>query len=195
MDEADLAEQMTRAASGDENAVRRLLERFEPEVRMVVRGSLPRALRSEFDSTDFVQSVWESVFTGKRPDLSRFESARHFQAFLAGVARNKVKQAHRHRRTLKFDIGREEPLYVRKGNEDVPRDVPAPNASPSQETQAGDRLAQILRGRTAEERRMVDLRLMGLTYAEIARQLNRHESSVRRVIDDIRRRMEVRQWE
>ena len=34
-----------------------------------------------------------------------------------------------------------------------------------------------------------------LTYAEIAERLNIHENAVRRVIDDIRRRMEARRWQ
>jgi RNA polymerase sigma-70 factor (ECF subfamily) len=196
MDDGDLAERMAKAAGGDENAVRELLLHFEPEVRMVVRGKLPRSLRSQFDSTDFVQSVWESVFTKDGPELARFTNARHFLGFLAGVARNKVFEEHRRRtRTKKYNLSREEPLYVRRGNRVVPRDVPASDPSPSQETQAGDRLSQLLKGLTPEERQIVLLRRRNLTYAEIGEALNRHESAVRRVIDDIRRRMEDRDWQ
>ncbi len=195
MDDADLAERMARAKAGDEAAVFELIERFEDEVRMVVRGRLPRAMRSQFDSMDFVQAVWKSVFTGERPDPERFNNRQHFLAYLAGVARNKVFEEHRRRTTHKYDIARQEPLFVRRGDREFPRDVPATDPSPSQDAQARDRLDQILEGRTPQERQVVDLRRSGLTYDEIAEQLGLHESAVRRIVASIRQCLEARKWE
>ena len=88
MDDMDLADRLNRAKAGDEAALRDLLKRFETEVRMVVRHRLPRTMRSQYDSMDFVQAVWQSVFTGEGIDLKRFENPRHLLAYLAGVARN-----------------------------------------------------------------------------------------------------------
>ena len=196
MDDTDLAERMARAAEGDEAALRDLLRHCEPEVRMVVRHRLPKALRSQFDSADFVQAVWESVFTREGPDLARFTSARHFLAFLSGVARNKVFEEHRRRtRTQKYNIGREEPLYVRRGNRVVARDLPGNDPSPSQEAQAGDQLSRLLRGHPEAVRQMVELRRKGLTFEEIAARLGCHEGAVRRVIDGLARRLEGRHWQ
>jgi RNA polymerase sigma-70 factor (ECF subfamily) len=196
MDDADLAERLATASKGDEAAIQDLLRHFEPEVRLMVRGKLPKALRSRFDSADFVQSIWGDVFTQEGPDLARFTSARHFLGFLAGVARNKVFEEHRRQtRTRKYDLAREEPLYVRRGNRVVPREVAGNDPTPSQETQAVDRLDQLLAGLSTEERQMVLLRRRGLTFAEIGARLGRHESAVRRVIEDIRQRMEARRWQ
>lgn len=196
MNDLDLTSRMARANAGDEDAVRDLLRLFEGEVRMVVRGRLPRTLRSQFDSMDFVQAVWQSVLTKRGPDLSRFENAGHFLAFLSGVARNKVYEEHRRQtRTRKYDLGREEPLYVRRGSREVPRDLAANDPTPSQDAQAGDRLAQLMEGRSETERQMIDLRRDGLTYEEIAARLGVTESVVRRAIDAIRQRMEARRWQ
>jgi RNA polymerase sigma-70 factor (ECF subfamily) len=196
MDSVDLADLIARAKAGDEIAVGDLLRRFEGEVRMVVRGRLPRALRSQFDSMDFVQAVWTSVLTKDGPDLARFDNSRHLMGYLAGVARNKVFEEHRRRtQTHKYDLKREEPLYVRRGNREIPREVPAPDPSPSQDAQAQDRLAQLLRGRSALERQVVELRRSGLTYDEIAGRLGIHESAVRRIVDGIRQRLEARKWQ
>lgn len=192
MDDTDLAERLRRAKAGDEAALRELLKRFEDEVRMVVRHRLPRALRSQFDSMDFVQAVWQSVFTGEGIDLERFENPRHLLAYLLGVAKNKVYEEHRKRTSQKYNIARQEPLFVRRGNREVPREVPANDPSPSQDAQAGDRLAQILHGRSAQERQVVDLRRHGLTYDEIATQLGLHESAVRRIVTSIRACLEDR---
>ena len=81
-----------------------------------------------------------------------------------------------------------------KGDRDVPREVTATDPSPSQDAQTDDRLAQILEGRTAEERQVVELRRDGLTYEEIAARLGVHESAVRRLITSIRDRLEARKW-
>jgi RNA polymerase sigma-70 factor (ECF subfamily) len=194
MNDVNLAELIDRARAGDEGAVGDLLRWFEPEVRMVVRGKLPRALRAQFDSMDLVQSVWKSVLTEGANDLPRFESPRHFMGFLAGVVRNKVYEKHRRRSTRKYDVAREEPLYVRKGNREVPREVAGADPSPSQDAQARDRLAQMLEGLSPLGRQMVLLRRTGRTFEEIAEELGVHESRVRRVMDSLRERLEARGW-
>ncbi len=192
MDDTDLAERFHRAKGGDEVALRELLKLFEGEVRMVVRHRLPRVMRSQYDSMDFVQAVWQSVYTGEGIDLGRFENPRHLLAYLVGVAKNKVFEEHRRRTSQKYNIARQEPLFVRRGNREVPRDVPGTDPSPSQDAQAGDRLAQILKGRSPLERQVVDLRRLGLTYDQIAEQLSLHEGAVRRIVTSIRERLEDR---
>ena len=195
MDDLDFAALIEKARLGDEAAFAALLGRFEPEIRTMVRIRLPRILRNQLDSMDIVQAVWTSVFTGNPNDVARFTDAGQFRGFLAGVARNKVYEEYRRRtRTKKFELGREERLYVRKGERDVPLDVVASDPTPSEKLQADDRLDQLTRGRTPEEVRVVELRRQGMTYDEIAQRLGIGERTVRRVIESIRERMEAREW-
>ena len=195
MDDDDLAGLIERVKAGDADAIRDLIHRFEGDVRTIVRVRLPQSLRSQFDSMDFVQAVWQSVLTKDGKDLGRFTNARHFRGFLAGVARNKVFEEHRRRtRTRKYSLIREEPLYVRRGDRELPREVPAPDPTPSQDAQAQDRLAQLVAGRSAQEAEVVELRRRGLTFDEIAAQTGLSERAVRRIIEAIRQRMEARQW-
>lgn len=194
MDRSDLVDRVTRAKAGDPVAIRELLLSYEQEVRMVVRGRLPRVMRSQFDSMDFVQAVWKSLFVGDG-SVPDFANERHFLGYLAGMAKNKVYEAHRQRTQQKYDLNREESLYVRKGNQDVVRDFPARDPSPSQNAQARDRLDQLLEGRTDVERQIVELRQSGLGYEDIGKRLGIHEASVRRIVDSMRRRMENRGWE
>ena len=196
MDDVVFADLIESARLGDQAAVAVLLGRFEPEVRTMVRARLPRALRDQTDSMDIVQDIWASVFTGKPDDAGKFADAGQFRGFLAGVARNKVNQEHRRRtRTKKYNLAREERLYVRKGEREIPREVPALDPTPSEEVQAGDRFGQLIQGRTAEEVEVIELRREGLTFDEIARRLGTSERSVRRVIDAIWERMEARKWQ
>ena len=198
MDALNFAEVIRRARAGDAAATAQLLNQFEPEVRTMVRVRLPRVLRNQFDSMDFVQAIWKSVFTGETAgsDAATFTDESQFRGFLAGVARNKVYEEHRRQtRTKKYDIGREERLYVRKGEREVPRDVAGPDPTPSENLQAGDRLDQLVEGRTEDETQIIILRQQGLTYDEIAVKIGWNERSVRRVIEAARQRMEARRWQ
>jgi RNA polymerase sigma-70 factor (ECF subfamily) len=193
--DADFAELMARAKAGDPDAIRDFLSQFDQEVRMMVRARLPRRLRARFDSTDFVQAVWQSFFSdlpGATPD---FESPDHLRRFLSGVVRNKVFEQHRRfTRTEKYDLLREEPLYVRRGGRDVPREVVSPEPSPSQAAQARDRLAQLTAGRSPLEVEVLTLRHQGLTHQEVARRTGVNERTVRRIIESARARLEARRW-
>jgi RNA polymerase sigma factor (sigma-70 family) len=195
MDDDDLASLIERIKAGDEDAVRDLIHRFEGDVRTIVRGRLPQSLRSQFDSMDFVQAVWQSVLTKDGQDLARFTNARHLRGFLEGVAKNKVYEEHRRRtRTRKYSVQREEPLYVKRGDREMPREVAALDPSPSQDAQADERYEQLVEGRSPQETEVVELRRRGLTYDEIAKQTGLSERSVRRIIEAIRLRMEARKW-
>ena len=163
--------------------------------RWSARGCRAPCVRNS-TQLDFTQAVWQSFFTGIKQEPARFENSNHLRAFLAGVVRNKVGEEHRRRtRTKKYDLSREEPLYVRRGNREVPREVPALDPSPSQDVQARDRLEQILEGRTPEEASVIELRGVGLTFEEIARQTGISDRTVRRIIDSARQEMEARQWQ
>jgi RNA polymerase sigma-70 factor (ECF subfamily) len=195
VDDDDLAVLLERVRAGDAESVRDLIQRFEGELRAMVRGRLPQVLRSKFDSMDFVQAIWESVLINDGPDLDRFSSPQHFRAFLAGVARNKVFAEHRKRtRTRRYNLKREEPLYVRRGSREEPRELPSSDPTPSQDAQARDRYAQLVEGRSPREVEVVELRRQGLTFDEIAERTGLGERSVRRIIDAIRARMEARKW-
>ena len=156
-----------------------------------MRSRLPRILRSEFDSIDFVQAVWKSLleYSSDLPD--QFGSPTRLKGYLAGMARNKVLEAYRRRtRTRKYDIEREEPLYVRRGRVDRLREIPGHDPTPSQEVQAADSLDQALSRLSERERRAVELRGLGLTFEEVAAEVGMQERSVRRLLEEFRRMWE-----
>ena len=86
----DFVALIDRAKSGDSAAFALLLQNFENDVRMMVRVRLPRVLRSEFDSLDFVQAVWQSVLIQFDEDPAPFADPGRMRNYLAAVARNKV---------------------------------------------------------------------------------------------------------
>jgi RNA polymerase sigma-70 factor (ECF subfamily) len=191
--DAEISDLITRISAGDEGAVRDFLLEFEDELRIMVRGQLPRKLRIYFDSTDFVQAVWQSFFSDLEGEPKEFENARHLRGFLAGIVRNKIFEQHRRlTRTAKYTIAKEERLYVRRDGREVGREFVSPEPTPSQEVQASDRLAQLIAGFSPLEVQVITLRHQGLTCTEIAERTGLGERSVRRVIEKARQRMDAR---
>jgi RNA polymerase sigma-70 factor (ECF subfamily) len=187
---------LARAKAGDEAAIREFLLRFEKEVRAMVRCRLPKKLRTQFDSTDFVQAVWQSFFRDLDQDCRNFANVGHLRGFLSGMVRNKVSEQHRRlTRTEKYDVGREERLYVRRAGREVPREVVSPEPSPSQAVQASDRMEQLMAGRSPREVEVLTLRRQGLTLVEIAERTGIHERTVRRVIESARSLLEAHLWQ
>jgi len=189
----DFTDLMKRAKTGDSAAIGEFLTRFQREVQMMVRTRLPKKLRAQYDSVDFVQAVWQSFFSDFQDNPRDFVNTEHLRGFLAGVVRNKVREQHRRlTRTAKYNVSREQRLYVRRGDREVLREVISPDPSPSETAQADDRLEQLIAGRSPREVEVVTLRRQGLTHAEIAARTGMDERSVRRIIELVRARLEAR---
>src|SRR6516165_9866274 len=121
-----LDELLAQLSSGDMVAAGQLFLAFEPYLRKAVRGHFPPNLRSKFDSTDILQSVWADVLRGFRKAGWRFTDADHLRGFLFVATRNRLIDRIRQNRNA---LDREEPLA--EGTQ--PSLHAAAQASPSQE--------------------------------------------------------------
>lgn len=165
--------------AGSQDAAWKLVERYGRDVQRFVRRSLNHRLRSKFDSLDFVQIVWGSFF--RAPErLQGIERAEQLVAYLATLAKFKVlTEVRRRLETEKYDIRRED---VR----DEPRGLPDMNVSntptPSSVAMAKERWEQLIAGEPEQVRQIVELRLRGITFNEIADHLHIHETTARKTI-------------
>jgi RNA polymerase sigma-70 factor (ECF subfamily) len=183
-DNGDLGRVLARIRAGDEEAARELLVRYEAQVRLVVRRQLPRLLRSRFDSLDFLQSVWGSFFRRMRAGPAEFAEPENLVAFLARAAKNKVIDEYRRASSRKQDMRIEEPIW--EGNQ--PRELSADLATASDVAEAREVFAK-LRELLPEDRRIVlDWKASGLTNREIGVRLGLSERTIRRLLEDLRRR-------
>jgi RNA polymerase sigma factor (sigma-70 family) len=184
---AELRTLLGRIRDGDESAARELLARYQAQVRLVVRRQLPRLLRSRFDSIDFIQSVWASFFRRLRAGPERFEDPRFLVTFLAQVAKNKVIDQYRRAASRKQDVRREEPLSPAG---EPSREIVADQDSASEVAEANEAFGR-LRDLLPEDRReLLGLKVAGLSNREIADRLGLSERTVRRILEDLRRRAE-----
>src|ERR1700722_19418366 len=128
--EDDFRVLMERVRTGSDEAAREVFDRYSGHISRVVRRQLHQRLRSQYDSLDFLQAVWASFFA-LPPDQYRFHRSEDLIGFLSRMAYNKVVDVARRRFAVRKDnVNREQPVA---GQDDRPPDVPATQATPSQE--------------------------------------------------------------
>src|SRR5262245_54445975 len=82
--------------NGSEEASRELYETYGPHILRSVRSRLSYKMRALFDSEDFSQIVWKSIFDD-RAKLAEFQTPKDLTNYLLAIARNKVALAGRSR--------------------------------------------------------------------------------------------------
>jgi RNA polymerase sigma-70 factor (ECF subfamily) len=175
----DFAALMERARSGCPVAAREVFDRFSEHIVRVVRRRLHRRLRPQYDSTDFLQTVWASFFA-LRPEQYIFETPESLVAFLSQMAYNKVVEVFRQRvQTAKRDLTREVAL------DDLSREQPIRQPTPSQMAIANERWEQILHGQPPRARRALELLRKGHTYEEVAGQVGLHPKAIQRLLHQL----------
>ena len=167
---------MSRVRSGSQEAAWELIAEYGDLVLRVVRMRLPHRLRRAFDSEDFVQIAWGTIFR-HRSRLCRFEKQQELVAFLAAVAANKVRMEIRRRlHQQKFNVTREEPL----SQADQTGLVTVP--TPSQVAVAREQWFRLLDNQPAHYQEIIRLRFLRHSSREIARLVGLDEGTVRRVL-------------
>lgn len=119
---------IARVREGSEDAAWELVNQYGEAIRRAVRRVLNERMRSKFDSLDFVQIVWNSLFR-VRDKLDRFDRPEELTAYLVAMAHNKVGMEVRRRlMTQKYNVGHEESLDQRqdKNHSELASRQPAP---------------------------------------------------------------------
>lgn len=152
--------------AGSQEAAWELVDRYGPSVLRTVRRVLNKRLRSRFDSMDFVQLVWSSFFRDPRK-LAQLERPEDLAAFLVGMAHNKVGFVQRgHLYSQMREIRREIPIS--EGVMAQGSDLSGREPEPFEVAIAREQWDRMMRDEPEHYRRVVDLRLAGRTFPEIA---------------------------
>lgn len=155
--------------AGDDVATAELVRRYEPVLRCRLRIWLrmqdPR-LRTLLDSMDICQSVLASFFRRAADGQYELAGPEQLAALLVRMARNKLA----HERSRLFALRRD---ARRTASADSPEAAATPSRDPSPSALArGSELADELRARLdASERALLDLRLAGSEWDEVASKL------------------------
>jgi len=158
-----------KARTGDQDAWRELFDASYDKVLRVIRRRLnSAAMRSLFDSTDFLGDVWKSL--AEKPEHFDFENFDALLAFLSRAAERKVIDQYRRMNTLKNNIALDRRVQAWEGFGDTTPDLQSHDPSPSQIAQATEVEEHLLSGQTGEDRRVIELKQQGFTNDEVANQ-------------------------
>jgi RNA polymerase sigma factor (sigma-70 family) len=182
MDSDPLQALIGKLSSGDDAAAAEVFRAYEPYLRMVVRRMLPNNLRPKFDSVDVVQSVWADVLTGFREAGWQFADPAHLKAFLVRATRNRFIDRVRQNRVA---VEKSQPL----GAEHLESAAATAEPNPGDVLEADELWEKMLALCAPNHRTILELKRQGSSLAEIAAKTGFHESSIRRILYDLARRL------
>lgn len=167
------AELIRQVRAGDEEAASRLLKKYEPAIRRVIRVRMtdPK-LRRLVDSADICQSVFANFFVRAASGQFDLDSSRQLLNLLATMAQNKLRDLVR-----KEQAGRRD-NRLRQGDAGL-ENLADDKASPSRVLAARELLQHLRAGLSEEERALADQRAHGLGWAEIAAKLGGNADALR----------------
>jgi RNA polymerase sigma-70 factor (ECF subfamily) len=167
-------ELIRRVRAGDQAAAAEVVRRYEPTIRRVIRLRLTDdRLCALLDSMDICQSVLASFFLRAASGQYELDTPENLLKLLTSMARHKLADQARKLRTQRRDERRVE------GGRTLD-EVAAGTASPIRTLEARDLLAEVERRLSAEERRLVELRMQGLDWVAIAQQLEGGAEALRK---------------
>jgi RNA polymerase sigma-70 factor (ECF subfamily) len=178
-----------RLQGADEEALAALLREYEPEIRRAASVRLGPLLRPHLDSLDLVQSVFITLLKGLRDDKFHIAGPQELVALSAEIIRRKVAQVWKRmkRRTElngQLTGTHEDAEHVVVGRPDSP--------DPATEAEVNDGIARMLDEVDEADRKLLELRLQGLTTAEAARALDADPDVLRVRLSRLRRRLTER---
>ena len=177
-----LDELLEKLNGGDEVAAQQVFITYEPYLRKVVRRLLPAELRAKFDSVDVFQSVCGDVLVAFRQGGMRFQTVAQLRAFLIKATRNRFIDRMRQHRTAAH---LERPLHDAE-----PAALPlSPQPRPSESAAAAELWERLLLLCPPEHHQLLHLRRQGASASEIAKRVNIHEGSVRRILRELSLRL------
>jgi RNA polymerase sigma factor (sigma-70 family) len=169
-----------KVREGSQQAAWELIQKYSSQILRVVRRRLPDGLRQKFDSQDFEQAAWMSVFA-HRSRLGKCATAKDFVAYLGQIAANKVNMEVRRRYYgKKYNVTREESLNkLSLTDSEV---LHAVQDSASEVAMMRENWLQFIEGQPEHYQRIVAMRYAGKSMREIADELKLHEGTVRRAL-------------
>ncbi|MEX0714918.1 MAG: sigma-70 family RNA polymerase sigma factor [Pirellulales bacterium] len=178
--ERRFVELMERARNGSQEAAREIVEEYGEYVERAVRRMLNKKMRRQFDSSDFTQAVWSSVFANLA-NLEGVDGPASLARYVLGTGKNKViEEFRRLLQTGKYNVNRERSLDGSAEYEAI--QLAGRDPSPSEVAATNEAVARTMSKLPLHYQEIFRLRQQGMTQAEIAARTGLHIRTVQRVI-------------
>lgn len=172
--------------AGNDHVMDEFWSRYGAALQRLAEKRMAAALKRRLGPEDIVQSVCRTFVRRARGGEFQLEGDDGLWRLLCAMTLTKVRQHarfhYRQRRSLQKEVRLETERDFDSGAADRLVSQPAANApTPSEAAEFADQMNQFLASLGEEERRLVQLRLEGLTQPEIADRLECSERTVRRL--------------
>lgn len=177
---------------GDEHAAEELFHRYVARLTALARQRISGRLGRRLDAEDVVLSACRSFFVRVRDGRLEVQPGKDLWQLLAAITLHKMARSLERHTTRKRSIRREE---ERPGGDSlclVPVEAVARDPLPGEELGLQEELEAALEPLSPIHRKIVELRLVGCTQPEIARQAGRTERLVRLVLSEFGRTFQQR---
>jgi RNA polymerase sigma-70 factor (ECF subfamily) len=182
---------VNRWREGDSRAADELFHRYVDRLLALARSRLSEKLARRFDPEDVVQSAYRSFFGKARREGFALERSGDLWRLLAGITINKLHGQIEWHSAGKRGVDREREMAGELGRSVVFEAVTG-DPGPVEVVALADEMEALMRGLEPLGRRMLELRLRGYTIEEISDEIRRSERTVRRVLDQVKRNLELR---
>jgi RNA polymerase sigma factor (sigma-70 family) len=181
---------LARWRAGDQKAAEELFRRYVKRLTALARGRLSSKLAGRVDPEDVVQSAYRSFFADAQAGQFELQRGGDLWRLLVSITLHKLHHQVERMQTQKRSVeretsfGTEDSLVLMLGNR------ASSEPSPVEAVALADELEQLMRSLDPLKRRILELRLQGYGLAEIASQVQCGERTVRRVLKEVKDRLE-----
>jgi RNA polymerase sigma-70 factor (ECF subfamily) len=186
------AELLARWRAGDEQAAGKLWRRYAVRLIALARKRLSASMNRHVDPEDLVQSAYRCFFAGDRGQRYVLRHSGDLWRLLVAITLHKVHDQAKRHRAKKRDLSLEQHFGEATSLQQLQTQMLAHDPTPAEAAALTDELELILRALTAEQRRMVEMRLQGYQLDEIAAATRHHERTVRRVMKGFKQQLQQR---
>ncbi|MCA9178750.1 MAG: sigma-70 family RNA polymerase sigma factor [Planctomycetales bacterium] len=183
---------LMRCEAGDEEAARQIFDSYVSRLIALARARLSPRLQRKVDPEDVVQSAYRSFF--RRAGDGEYELKRNGDLWrlLAAITVHKVLKKAEYHQAAKRSINREQSvdLLANSSTMGVAPERLSRDPTPAEQLLVAEQLEETMRDLMPLHREMLKLRLQGQSVSEISEQVCRTEHSVRRVLRNVRERLE-----
>lgn len=177
LSDEEFSELMQQTRAGDENAALRLVRLYEPEIRRAARLRMTDVhMRRLVDSMDICQSVFGRFFSSASEGAIEIKSPQQLLALLTKMTRNRVIDEHRKNTSQKRAAG---------GHAVPDAAELLVDADPGPRTQSAlrEQLDQVRARLEPDELNLLERRMSGESWAEIAQDFGESPDSVRKRLE------------
>ena len=190
MDDDRSGDLVARWRAGDEQAAAELFRRYADRLIALARGRLSGRLAGRLDPEDVIQSVCRSFFAGVRAGDYVLERGGDLWRLLVAITLHKLNDQVKRHMSGRRSVWQERPLNEGDGLFGLQSHLQTREPSPLEAAALIDEVERIMRELPPAHRRMVELRLQGYNFFEIAAETGAGERTVYRVLQRARQQLE-----